>query len=265
MPRVKRILSESKIYHVMSRGNEKKNIFLDDEDRQKFLSILLKYLSKIDYKIFSFCLMDNHFHLLIYEGEEGISSIMRFINTSYAEYFNHKYKRGGHLLQDRFKSEPVEGDAHLLAAVRYIHNNPVKAGMVKHPGMYAWSSYRAYFEEESSSKKLVDYRYILNMYSSSLIEARKAFLAFSSQEANETFLDIDDVTSFEEQKAAAMVDRLLKERGLSKESLKFRANIKTRDDLIAMLRNKTKLSVRRIAEILDINKNTVSRVKKVVH
>ncbi len=264
MPRVKRVLSTSKIYHVMSRGNEKRHIFFDNEDRQKFLSILLKYLKKTDFTIYSFCLMDNHYHLLIYEGEEGISSIMKLINTSYAIYFNHKYKRNGHLLQDRFKSEAIEDESHLLAAVRYIHNNPVKANMVNHPEKYAWSSYRAYIDRDCGLKKLVDHRFILNMFSSSIIDAREAFVVFSNQEPEERFLDVDDEKSLEEQKAEAMVSQQLKDRGLSKESLKLRANIHVRNEIIALLRKRTDLSVRKIAEILGINKNMVGRVNKTV-
>lgn len=91
--------------------------------------------------------MDNHAHLLVNEGEDEISRIIKRIGTSYVYYFNKKYGRVGHLFQDRFKSEAIEDDSYLLAVVRYIHNNPVKAGIVKNASSYRWSSFNAYIEE----------------------------------------------------------------------------------------------------------------------
>lgn len=92
--------------------------------------------------------MDNHVHLLMSEGTEEISKIMKRINVSYAYYFNQKYGRIGHLFQDRFKSEGIEDDTYLLAATRYIHNNPVRANIVKHAGEYKWSSYGIYINHQ---------------------------------------------------------------------------------------------------------------------
>ena len=84
--------------------------------------------------------MENHVHFIIFEGSDDLSRIMKRINTSYAYYFNKKYQRVGHVFQDRFRSEAIEKENYLLAALRYIHNNPVKAGIVSHPSQYQWSS-----------------------------------------------------------------------------------------------------------------------------
>ena len=105
MPRQKRKISESKTYHVMVRGNERKKIFLDDEDHEKFFDILCKKITGENSILFAFCLMDNHVHMIIDEGYGNISVIMQKINLCYACYFNKKYGRVGHLFQDRFKAK----------------------------------------------------------------------------------------------------------------------------------------------------------------
>ena len=104
MPRVSRKLSRSKVYHVMVRGNERKKIFIDDEDRERFISTIREKNKERKFLVYAFCLMDNHIHLLINEGQDQITKIMQRIGVSYAYYFNKKYKRTGHLFQDRFKS-----------------------------------------------------------------------------------------------------------------------------------------------------------------
>ena len=100
--------------------------------------------------------MDNHIHLLLKESSEGLATMMKRINVSFAYYFNQKHQRIGHLFQDRFKSEPIENERYLLAVIRYIHNNPVKAGIVKKPEQYKWSSYNSYLSLQEPGTKLVD-------------------------------------------------------------------------------------------------------------
>jgi len=131
MPRCARSLSETGVYHVMLRGNERKDIFMDDEDKARFLDVLYTKREHDSYYLYSYCLMDNHVHLVIKEGNDSISRIMRRITTSYAGYFNRKYKRAGHLFQDRYKSENVESDSYLLTVIRYLHQDTEKAGLAK--------------------------------------------------------------------------------------------------------------------------------------
>lgn len=107
MPRHSRILSENGIYHVMTRGNERKDLFLDEDDKQRFIETLFAKKEEAGFSVYAYCLMDNHVHLLIKEGPEGLAAAMKRINASYAYYFNQKNRRVGHLFQDRFKSEPV--------------------------------------------------------------------------------------------------------------------------------------------------------------
>jgi len=132
MPRVARIKSNSKIYHIMIRGINQQNIFSVNEDNEKFIAILAKYHQKSEYEIYAYCLMGNHVHLLIKEGREPISNFMKRIGTSYVSWYNWQYNRKGHLFQDRYKSQPVENDAYFLTVLRYIHQNPLKADLVNH-------------------------------------------------------------------------------------------------------------------------------------
>ncbi|MCJ7806540.1 MAG: transposase, partial [Clostridia bacterium] len=119
MPRRAREKSSTGVYHVMLRGINRQNIFKDREDRQQFITTLVKYKKVSGYEIYGYCLMTNHMHLLIKEGGESIDRILKRIGASYVYWYNKKYARCGHLFQDRFKSEPVEDDQYLLVVLRY--------------------------------------------------------------------------------------------------------------------------------------------------
>ena len=144
MPRTARKKSNSGIYHIMLRGINRQIIFEDDEDRVKFIDILKHYKQKCGFNIFAYCLMDNHVHLIIKVNNDSLKSIMKRIGVSYVYWYNWKYKRSGHLFQDRYKSEVIEDDSYLLSLVRYIHQNPIKANITPIIGEYPWSSYGEY-------------------------------------------------------------------------------------------------------------------------
>lgn len=147
MARKPRIVSKTGIYHVILRGNNKQAIFEDEEDRDFFLSLLSKYSKQLKFNVYSYCLMDNHVHMVIHENNYSISAIIKRIAGSYAIWFNRKYERVGHLFQDRFKSEPINSKRYFLKVIRYIHNNPVKAGMVTDCSKYKYSSYTEYMRK----------------------------------------------------------------------------------------------------------------------
>jgi len=138
----------------MLRGINRTEIFFDDEDRNRFIDTLQRMKEKGEYEIYAYCLMDNHVHLLIKEKREPINRAMKRIGVSYAYYFNKKYRRVGHLFQDRYRSEAVEKETYLLAAVRYIHNNPVIAGLVKRAGDYPWSSYSVLCRRKNRNRRV---------------------------------------------------------------------------------------------------------------
>ncbi len=144
MARAARTLSKSNIYHVMLRGVNRQDIFEDDEDRAYFMNVLRRCKELSGFRLHAFALMSNHVHLLIEPGNESLETVFRRIGTRYAVWFNRKYERAGHLFQNRYISENVETDLYFMTVLRYILQNPIKAGLESRPGTYRWSSYPAY-------------------------------------------------------------------------------------------------------------------------
>lgn len=154
MPRVHRITMENACYHIITRGNQKQSVFLECSDYDKYLSIVGKCKKKYKFKLYCFCLMPNHVHLIIDVGNPlMLSKIMKVLNLSYTRYFNFKYKKVGHLWQDRFKSNIIEKDAYLLKCIDYIEANPIRASIVSHIDEYAWNSYS---QRKMDNKEIVD-------------------------------------------------------------------------------------------------------------
>ncbi|MBI4178679.1 transposase [bacterium] len=127
-------------YHVIARGQRREDLFLDDQDRRVYLALLQKALRRNHADLGGYCLMDNHLHLLIYRRDNSLGIIFRQVHIEYAKAFNRRHRKVGYVFQGRFKSYLVLNDRYLAALVRYIHNNPVRAGMVKYAGGYRWSS-----------------------------------------------------------------------------------------------------------------------------
>jgi putative transposase len=178
MPRKPREKSSTGIYHVMVRGVGGQEIFHDNKDRQKYISIMTKYKDICQYELYGYCLMPNHVHLLIKESVQTVSQVMQRMGTSYVYWYNQKYERAGHLFQGRFRSEVVEDDRYLLVVLRYIHQNPTKAGLVETPAAYEWSSYSEYINQQNS---LTDVDFILNIFNPDRRKAVAAFKDFMTQ------------------------------------------------------------------------------------
>ncbi len=142
MPRHPRQLAESAVYHMMARGVNRDAIFLEDEDYERFLYALQLTKEASHCAVLAYCLMPNHVHLVLRTVDEPVGVVMKRLGVRYAGWFNRKYGRVGHLFQDRFRSRPVESDEYLFALVRYVWDNPVRAGLVTRPEDYRWSSRR---------------------------------------------------------------------------------------------------------------------------
>ncbi len=147
MARPLRIEYASALYHVMSRGNERRPMARDDMDRQRRLEWLQRTVDSYDWELYAFCLMSNHDHLFLATPEANLSAGMQFLNSSYTSYFNRRHRRSGHLFQGRFKAHLVETQGHYLELSRYIHLNPCRAGARDRPQQYRWSRYGGYFLE----------------------------------------------------------------------------------------------------------------------
>lgn len=146
MARRPRIEVPGGLYHVLARGNERKAIFRDDADREDYLGRLSHYRDRFDLRVLAFCLMGNHLHLALERGRVPLSRIMLALQGSYTQAFNRRHGRVGHLFQGRYKAYLVDRDRYFAALLRYIHRNPVEAGLVETAERYRWSSARFYRE-----------------------------------------------------------------------------------------------------------------------
>jgi REP element-mobilizing transposase RayT len=151
MARPLRVEYSGAVYHVMNRGNAGENIFRSNRDREKFLEYIEKATERFLLNVHAYCLMNNHFHILLETQKSNLSRALQWCSVSYAGYFNRKYGRIGHLLHGRFKSILVDADEYLKQLSRYIHLNPVRAGLVKQPVDYPWSSYPIYAGEVTTT------------------------------------------------------------------------------------------------------------------
>ncbi len=142
MARPLRLEFEGALYHVISRGNARQKIYRADADYQQFLKILGGVTERFAWIIHAYCLLNNHYHLLVETSQPNLSAGMRQLNGTYAQYFSRRYDRPGHLFQGRFKAYVVDRDNYLSELARYIVMNPVRAGLVASPGKWKWSSYR---------------------------------------------------------------------------------------------------------------------------
>ena len=139
MPRQARLVLENVCYHVITRGNQKNTVFRDEDDYRQYLKLLARYKARFASKIYGWCLMNNHVHIVMESG--SLSRLMHGLNLSYAQYFLYKYKTIGHFWQDRFKSYVIQKDQYLLNCITYIEHNPVRAKIALRPEDYEWSSY----------------------------------------------------------------------------------------------------------------------------
>lgn len=177
MSRQLRLEHSGAIWHVTSRGNERRDIYRDDHDRRFFLSLLARVVRERRWRLHAWVLMSNHYHLLLETPEIGLSRGMQWLNKQYAERFNRRYERAGHLFQGRFKGILVEREAHLLELIRYIVLNPVRAGVAALAADYDWSSYRATAGLQRTPLWL-DVSWTLDQFDPNHVVAREAYRQF---------------------------------------------------------------------------------------
>lgn len=142
MPRPPRLQAPGSLHHLIARGNERREIFRDDHDREDYLERIAAYRNRFGFRLYAYCLMPNHVHLAVEQGPASLSNFMHALQSSYTQSFNRRHRRVGHLFQGRYKSFLVDSERYFLALVRYIHENPFKGGIVSDGGAYRWSSDR---------------------------------------------------------------------------------------------------------------------------
>lgn len=186
MPRSPRLHAPDLLYHVFARGNNREPIFFEESDYQRFLTNLERFRIPLEYTLYAYCLLPNHFHVLIQVDKIDLSKIMQILMTAYTMYINRKYGRVGHVFQGRFQSIIVEKETYLLQVQRYIHLNPVEARLVDRPDMYPWSSYKQYFNKRSGLPE-IDSSVILEMFSDNTVMQKQLFHEFTLAGMKEEF------------------------------------------------------------------------------
>jgi putative transposase len=176
MARKERIHISGALYHVIVRGNDRRDIFGDNKDRLRFYGILDNAFHRFHFKIHAFCLMTNHFHLEIQVADASLSKIIQNVAQRYTQWFNWRYHKSGHLFQGRYKAVMIESDEYLTELAAYIHLNPVRAKITDHPEKYRWSSHRAFLGKESLV--WLETGFILSQFSSDSTRARSLFSDF---------------------------------------------------------------------------------------
>lgn len=247
MPRYARKASSTDVYHVMARGASRQLIFEDDIDRKKFLSLLSEHANRNEMSIFAYCLMGNHVHLLVQDPCKKLSRAMKNIFASYASWFNLRHGRCGHLFQGRFKSEPVENDSYLLSVVRYIHKNPMAAGLAEAKD-WQWSSFHEYAE----CPTFVSTDLVLD-----LLDGKDGFLSFHEKDDDDvSALDVKETPArMADEDALALANKLLGKDIV--QTLKG-ADRQSRNAALRILKA-NKLGVRQIQRLTGISLSVISK------
>lgn len=200
MARKPRKESNSKIYHIILRGNNKQALYFDDTDKEFFLNRIKKYSTQLDIHIYSYCLMQNHVHIILGNApKEKLSLFVQKLANSYVYYFNRKYECSGHLFQGRFKSEPIEDEIYLKNVIRYILMNPEKANISRMTD-YKWSSYRETVNK--TPQAIIDHQFITNLFSS--LKSIKLFLDNSD---NKTYMEYENRICYSDKKATLIINK----------------------------------------------------------
>lgn len=252
MPRQAREKSSSGIYHVMLRGINRQNLFENNADRQRFIDTIGYYKTISGYNLYGYCLMSNHVHLLVREADESISMAIKRISSSFVYWYNQKYNRCGHLFQERYKSEAVESEGYFLTVLRYIHQNPVRAGIVKEMEQYPWSSYLEYLGKVN----ITDVDFALDIFSANRDKAIELFKKHSNEESEEQCLEIRENLRIPDEEIISYMKKL----GIQTISQLQRLEKKKRNEVIKELKKIEGISIRQMARITGISKSVISRL-----
>lgn len=244
MPRQAR--SAGEYLHLIVRGIGKQILFEDNSDREKYIAYLCKYAEETEVSILAYCLMENHVHLLVRDAKGSVPVFMKKMGVSFAQYYNRKYDRTGHLFQDRYRSENITDDGYLLSVYRYILNNPAKAGICD-VAAYPWSSYREYGRTDG----LTDTRMLVEM-----IGGREQFRQFMQQEDSAEHMEAERRKN-DDAWALEMLQTVLH---ITSGTQLQQFDRQQRDEALALLREHG-LSVRQLERLTGINRGVIQKAR----
>lgn len=248
MSRRPRESSPLNLYHICDRGVERRVIFDDDEDRRQFVFFLKRVFERAEGELLAWCLMSNHVHLVVKMELLELSKTMRDLMRNYAIFYNERHGRTGYLFEGRFRSQAIDTEDYLLAAIRYVHQNPLKAGMTR-TCLYPWSSYLEYLgEPKFTSTDLV----------LGILGGKEGFLSLHDETAEDPqFLDFDNGWPMSEDEAWEVACRVIgSERAKSLDALE----LKDRDECIRLLL-KARIPGTYVAKFAKTSKSNISKIK----
>ena len=247
MPRQKRQESPTGYYHVMMRGINKDKIFLGEDFKAIFKSIIKTKLKDFSVELTAYCVMDNHVHLAMKGNIEEISNLMQKTNAAFAIKLNKKMDRIGYVFQDRFKSKEILGEEHLLQVVRYIHNNPLNVGIANRSEKYKWSSYNEYISGNLELVSPEQYSLIVDMF-----DSKDTFIDYHKFEDEVEHLDTkEEIEEIRQNRAQKIIKDFCVTNGIT-DAKQLIKNPEIMDSMINELMNKTNLSLRKIGEIVGL-------------
>jgi putative transposase len=255
MPRKAREQSPTDFYHIMIRGINKEKIFDHKYNKEFLLNTLKKSKEDIDVEIGAYCIMNNHLHLIVKGELNEISQLLKSINIRFAMWYNKKFDRVGHVFQDRYRSENIYNDYHLMQAVSYVHNNPVKAGITSKVSDYKWSSYFEYFTtadsliSENIKSLIVD-----------IAGSKKALAEFHGNDKTILFIDTkEDVEKLKQDIFDQTIKDFCDANGIIDAS-QIKGDSDRMENLILNLLERDIYSHREIARLLEVNRNLVHAI-----
>lgn len=270
MARKQRIHYNGALYHVIVRGNNRENVLVEDEDKQFYMDTVKRYKEQYGFKLYAYCIMDNHAHMLIQVEEIPLSKIMQGIQLVYTKRYNRKNKRTGHVFEQRYKSILCDMDGYIVHLTKYIHLNPVKAGITKDIN-YKWSSYSDY---KRGSNELVDVDFVLNMLMTDKSRAIKAYTIYMNAELEDIGKKeyelkeqpiSDSGEEAQRKNIEALIEEIIKSNKVSQEGLISKSRVnkisKARKEIILRAEKECEINSTELAKRLNVTIATVSKVK----
>lgn len=258
MPRMARQKSSTKVYHIILRGNAKQDIFLEEQDYNKFIKEICYTKEKYQYELYAYCLMTNHVHLILHDKNENLSKALQSLTVSYSSYWNKKYERVGHVFQDRFLSKNVETAEYLKSLCRYIHQNPQKGGIARLEE-YQWSSYQEYIRES----KIIEKEQILLLFNDKQKEAINYFIEFHKisrdQKTWNDFIEYEMIKKLNDEQASQYIIEIL---GLKNMQELAKYSIEKRDECLQKLKGIKRISNLQMARITGLSRKIIDTAMK---
>ena len=252
MPRYARIKTSTKVYHVINRGINKQDIFLDKQDVLKYIKEIKNTKEKYKYEIYAYALMSDHVHFVIFDGNETMSTAIQSLNIRYTLYFNKKYERTGHLFENRFKSYVINNQEYLKNVVRYIHKNPENAGLKP----YLWTSYYEYVNKP----ELINSKEVLNCFGYNN-EALNNFIEFHNNYNKnwDYYKNYELISKMTDEEAINIIKETLEEKNLLKIQ---NYNKKEKYKIIKQILKIEAITKEQISRIVGISTRTIRKIEK---